>query len=81
MRMNARRAGHDRRDGQDHAGDAEENTHDGGEGKRDARVNSAGNPRCAPPRATTTLHFRVTLPNPAPPLAGNDVQLLHGSAC
>jgi hypothetical protein len=36
MRMNARRAGHDRRDDEDRAGHSTKNTHGRGEGKRDA---------------------------------------------
>jgi hypothetical protein len=65
MRMNARRAGHDRRDRQDHAGHSAKNTHGVDKGKRDARMIPLEMGALRDLAAMTVLHFRVTPPNSA----------------
>jgi hypothetical protein len=65
MRMNARRAGHDWRDHQDHAGHSTKKTHGIDEGKRDARRIPQEIGALCDLAAITVLHFRVTPPNSA----------------
>src|SRR5438045_7806204 len=65
MRMNARRAGHDWRDHQDHAGHSTKKTHGVDEGKRDARGIPQEIGALSDLAAITVLHFRVTPPNSA----------------
>src|SRR3954464_4222583 len=65
MRMNARRAGHDWRDHQDHAGHSGKKTHGVDKGKRDARRIPQEIGALRDLGAITVLHFRVTPPNSA----------------